>query len=90
MIYRTMIAEPSMTVELPNGMRVTIRDDATVTVRQSGREVSPDMFDMGGEYEFTLPSATVIAERCSERNADPASDNFPREGTATIDVTHIH
>lgn len=89
MILRATIERPSVTLDLPH-MSVTVRDDGTVTVRQAGRKVAGGMYDMGGEYELTLPDASVIAAECSTRDADPASDDFPASGTASIPVTHLH
>jgi hypothetical protein len=83
------------TVSLDNGMSVTIVEAGEdgrpyVRVRQKAREVSPGMYDMGGEYVVSLPDATGIAEACDQRNADPNSCDFPREGTAMIPARHIH
>lgn len=79
-----------MTLDLPRGMHVTVSDSGRVTVRQDGREVSDGMHDMGGEYELFLPDASAIAQTCSERDTDPARDDFPGSGTTTIEVTHLH
>lgn len=82
--------QPSVTLDLPRNMHVTVRDDGSVTVRQDGREISPGLYDMGGEYELFLPDATAIGDSCSERAADPGRDDFPSSGTTTIEVTHRH
>jgi hypothetical protein len=91
MQFTTAHNQPSLTVYLEErGMHVTVRDDGTITVRQGGRDVGPDAYDMGGEYYMTLPDATTIAVACSEYSADPGSDEFPATGTASIEVTHRH
>lgn len=102
MKLRTVIEKPSITIDLNNGMHVTIHESGdgsvSVRVRQRSRDLlngapAPDdcpRCDMGGEYEFGLPDASVIAGSCDQADADPDSADFPREGYATITVTHLH
>jgi hypothetical protein len=84
-----------LNIELDNGMRLTIGDGGsrhapTITVRDPGGEVSPDMYDMGGTYEIRLPSAMEVGRRCDQYGADTEADDFPGEGTSTIEVIHRH
>lgn len=104
MKLRTVIEQPSVTLELANGMTITVYDagewnsSPTITVRQRQRDLlqgapsAPDVprYDMGGEYEFTLPDAWEIGQRCSAYGADPGAADFPASGHATINVEHRH
>jgi hypothetical protein len=99
MKLHTVIEQPSLTVELSNGMRVTIydagewRERPVITVRQESRDLlngapsAPDVprYAPGGEYEFALPDAYEIGERC-----DDPHDTRPGEHHATIRVDHRH
>lgn len=81
----------SLTVELPGrAMWVTVHDDGSIIVHQDRRDVGPDLYDMGGDYELTLPDVTTVAEECSARDADTGNWEFPASGTATVEVTHRH
>lgn len=104
MKLRTVIEQPSLTVELSNGMSVTIYDvgggalHPHVVVCQKSRDLlngapsAPDTprYDIGGGYSFSLPDVSEIGRTCSAFGADPASADFPSEGKATITVSHRH
>lgn len=86
----------SLTVELSNGMRLTIHDGAapSITVSQESRDLlngapsAPDVerYLPGGAYEIALPDVSDIGERCSGR----ATGDYDQPGTATIEVVHRH